>query len=186
MICDICGQSNAMIVVQQVSHNERKELHLCVSCAKERGITTDNKGLETTLASLFEHITQLKKRDRLCPVCGMSSSQIEKKGSVGCPECYNIFTDEIKKQLEAAGQGGPYTGSMPERLAHFKSVLTDRMLLKNKLEQSIANEEYEKAAMYRDRLKALDKCAVANGEMVYSQKFHRDLNDTHTNQQGSL
>ena len=40
------------------------------------------------------------------------------------------------------------------------SVLVDRMQLKKKLEQSVAQEEYEKAALYRDRLKALDKCAV--------------------------
>ena len=53
---------------------------------------------------------------------------------------------------------------MPDRLANSNSVLVNRMQLKEKLEQSVAQEEYEKAAMYRDRLKMLDKIAVGAEE----------------------
>ena len=48
-------------------------------------------------------------------------------------------------------------------LAQAVSALTDRIWLRTKLEESVANEDYEKAALYRDRLKALEKCAVADG-----------------------
>lgn len=34
------------------------------------------------------------------------------------------------------------------------------MQLKEKLEKAVAQEEYERAALYRDRLKALDKRAA--------------------------
>lgn len=164
MMCNICGLRKAVMMIQQVTNEGKKELYLCLNCAKERGITPGNGKLETTLTGLFENLNRAVKKDRLCPVCGTSASVVETRGTVGCPECYNIFAKELKESLEKVNQTGPYTGSLPQRLAHFKSVLTDRMLLKNKLEQSIAKEEYEKAATYRDLLKTLDKCAVANGE----------------------
>ena len=52
---------------------------------------------------------------------------------------------------------------MPSRLRSFRSRLTDRMDLQAKLEDSIKSENYEKAAMYRDFLRALEKQSVADG-----------------------
>lgn len=168
MICDICGVRDAMVVVQQVSNNVRKEVHLCLQCAAQRGLSTHNGKLEMSLAGLFDSISNNKKNQRHCPVCGTSSGELTKNQRLGCPECYNIFSEDLRHILEERGVGGTYTGSMPQRLANFKSVLVDRMQLKVKLEQSVAQEEYEKAAMYRDRLKALDKCAVGPVEFDLS------------------
>ena len=52
---------------------------------------------------------------------------------------------------------------MPQRLSSVHSVLNDRMILQNKLDAAVASEDYEKAAMYRDYLKALENEAVADG-----------------------
>ena len=49
---------------------------------------------------------------------------------------------------------------MPKRLDTFRSVLTDRIALQGKLEESLKNEDYEKAAVYRDYLRALEKSPV--------------------------
>ena len=49
---------------------------------------------------------------------------------------------------------------MPHRLASVHSVLTDRIMLQNKLNAAVEREDYEKAAMYRDYLKALEKNPV--------------------------
>ena len=164
MICDICGVRDAMVMVQQVSNNVRKEVHLCLQCAAQRGLSTHNGKLEMSLAGLFDSISNARRNQRHCPVCGTSSGELTKNQRLGCPECYNIFAEQLRHILEEKGVAGTYTGSMPQRLANFKSVLVDRMQLKVKLEQSVAQEEYEKAAMYRDRLKALDKCAVGQAD----------------------
>lgn len=167
MICDICGVRDAMVMVQQVSNNVRKEVHLCLQCAAQRGLSANNGKLEMSLAGLFDSISNARRNQRHCPVCGTSSGELAKHRRLGCPECYNIFAEELRRTLEEKGVAGTYTGSMPHRLANFKSVLVDRMQLKVKLEQSVAQEEYEKAAMYRDRLKALDKCVV--GQVDFDQ-----------------
>ncbi len=162
MICDVCNVRDAMVMVQQVSNGTRKEVHLCLQCAAQRGLSTSNGRIEMALAGLFDSIASVRKDGRQCPVCGTDSGELSKSQRLGCPECYNIFSQELRQILVEKGVSGVYTGSMPDRLANFRSVLVDRMQLKVKLEQSVAREEYEKAAMYRDRLKALDKCAVGN------------------------
>ncbi len=167
MICDICGENEAVVVINKIMNDKKYELHLCMNCAKERGLITKNGKLEMSLAGLFEDVVASKKSDRLCPVCGRKFSEIKKTLKVGCPECYSIFSDEIKELMSQKGISGTYTGSMPERLANFRSALTDRMYLQSKMEESVAKEDYEKAAIYRDRLKAIEKCAVVDGETLY-------------------
>ena len=49
-----------------------------------------------------------------------------------------------------------YRGSLPRQLSQYRSLLEDRAELQNRLNESIANEDYEKAAVYRDRLKELE------------------------------
>lgn len=139
---------------------------MCMECAIQRGISPDPRSIEASIGHLFNEITSItarleKENNRLCPVCGTSLGSIRKKGEAGCPECYAVFKDAVRKYLSVRGISGSYTGSMPMRLASFRSVLTDRMALQNKLNEAVEHEDYEKAAMYRDYLRALEKSAVA-------------------------
>ena len=91
MMCNICGLRKAVMMIQQVTNEGKKELYLCLNCAKERGITPGNGKLETTLTGLFENLNRAVKKDRLCPVCGTPVSVVVTRGTEGCPECYNNF-----------------------------------------------------------------------------------------------
>ena len=97
----------------------------------------------------------------MCPVCGTSLKSIKTAFCAGCPECYHVFYSEIKEILNKKGLSLSYSGKMPNYVKGFRSVLTDRILLQSKLEESIEKEDYEKAAVYRDYLKALEKTSVA-------------------------
>ena len=66
--------------------------------------------------------------------------------------------------MERHGIGGTYTGTMPERLANFRSALTDRLDVQKKLEAAVEREDYEKAAFYRDYLHAIENKAVSESE----------------------
>ena len=96
-------------------------------------------------------------------MCGTKLGDIRKTGKTGCPECYAIFKNEIRKSLENNGVKGVFKGTMPARLSTVHSVLNDRVILQNKLNDAIEREDYEKAAMYRDYLKALENHAVSDG-----------------------
>jgi protein arginine kinase activator len=136
-----------------------------MECAVKRGISPDPKAIERSVGVLFAELAQNTKQkepesDRVCPVCGQSLEKIRKTGKLGCPECYAIFRTEIGMLMKQRNITGPYTGSMPRRLASFRSVLTDRVDLQAKLEESIEKEDYEKAAVYRDYLRALERSPV--------------------------
>jgi protein arginine kinase activator len=168
MLCDFCHERDAVFFIEQVGPSSRRKLNICMECAVKRGITPDPQSLEKSVGGLFAELAHVSQQiegedPRVCPVCGTSVISIRKTGCIGCPECYAIFKKEIQELLKARGQTGPYTGTMPRRLASFRSLLTDRIELQAKLEESIKKEDYEKAALYRDYLRALEKKPVAGG-----------------------
>ena len=169
MICDFCHEREAVIFMEQTtSDGSRRKIHICTDCALERGITSDSRSIEQSIGNLFKELARAAKRidemnSKMCPVCGTNLGSIKKTLKTGCPECYAIFKDEIKNLMSQKGLNGSYTGSMPSRLANIRSVLNDRIALQNKLNAAVQNEDYEKAAMYRDYLRALEKTAVSSG-----------------------
>ena len=170
MLGDFCREEEAVIFLEQMNNNgQKRKINICMDCALERGITNDPASIEVSIGNLFKELSEISKKvltenNKLCPVCGTSLGSIKKTGITGCPECYAIFKKEIKKYIENAGITESYSGSMPERLASVKSVLNDRIALQNKLNAAVEKEDYEKAAMYRDYLKALEKSSVSFGE----------------------
>ncbi len=83
---------------------------------------------------------------------------------LGCAECYVAFNDDIKDILLKTNIEASYSGSMPKKLEHFRSILTDRIEIQKKLDTSIEQEDFEKAAMYRDFLKALERPSISGTE----------------------
>ncbi|MCI1209063.1 MAG: UvrB/UvrC motif-containing protein [Treponema sp.] len=165
MLCDFCHKREAVFFIEQVSKNTRKKLNICMECAVSRGISPDPKAIERSIGILFAELANdgkksEKETDKLCPVCGRSLSLIKKTGRLGCPECYAVFKNDILELMKQKNIKGPYTGSLPHRLSTFRSVLTDRVDLQTKLEKSIESEDYEKAAIYRDYLRALERSPV--------------------------
>lgn len=166
MICDVCKSNEAVIYVEQTSRLGIKKINLCQSCAANCGISPGNHEIEKQIGSLFKQMSKQKrehalKSDCACPVCGQLCSEFLATGKLGCPECYAIFKTEIDSYLSKRKITSRYTGSMPRRLSNFRSVLTDRAVIREKLEAAVKNEDYEKAAFYRDYLLAIEKKAVA-------------------------
>lgn len=167
MICDLCGENEAVLFVERNGDDGKHKLNLCFDCAAEHGISPDSRTIGHSLAVLFDTILKRKKvsldSQKLCPVCGTSLENIKLTRRAGCPECYSIFKNDIAEILGKLGAKGSYSGIMPKRLKNFHSVLNDRIMLKSKLEESLKKEDYEKAAIYRDYLRALEKTPVSGG-----------------------
>ncbi|MBQ9238372.1 MAG: UvrB/UvrC motif-containing protein [Treponema sp.] len=169
MVCDVCRKRQAAFFIEQVTKASSRTIHVCMQCAVGRGIYPDPKVVQRSIGALFSEIDKAQERlaassEKHCPACGSALSEITQTGRTGCPECYAVFTDEIKKLMKSHGIAGPYTGSLPRRISGYRSLLTDRMDLQTKLEESLRNEEYEKAAVYRDYLRALDRKPTSSGD----------------------
>lgn len=158
MLCDMCKKRDSIIRIQEIRLTGTVEMNLCEECARKKNITFDSKSkFPFNIENLVQvfHATQTK-----CPVCGCSLDTLKKEKKLGCPECYSVFKDEIKEILNEHDCDSVYTGSMPRSLESFRSVLTDRIAIKKKMDEAIKTEDYESAAKYRDFLKVLEKPAV--------------------------
>ncbi|MBP5402923.1 MAG: UvrB/UvrC motif-containing protein [Treponema sp.] len=166
MLCDLCHKNEATFFVEQTSKTGKRKLHFCAECVRSRGFSTDPKEISKALNSLFAEIYEKEKSsDMACPVCGQHLSRIKLTGLTGCPECYEIFKSQIIEYMKKQKIYGEYKGQMPERISTFRSVLTDRIDVMKKLELAVKNEDYEKAAFYRDYLHAIENKAVFDSEL---------------------
>ena len=89
-----------------------------------------------------------------CNVCGFSFDDIIKNKSIGCPYCYETFKTEFILSLKSIGV------DIGERDIQEKddkiNPHLDKGLLQEQMERAVSEENYEKAAIYRDYLRALD------------------------------
>lgn len=86
-----------------------------------------------------------------CGVCGFTFDDIIRNKSIGCAMCYETFKDEFKSSLRQLNININYKDDSKET-----SYLLDKVLLQKKMEKAVECENYEKAAVYRDCIKALD------------------------------
>ena len=163
MKCEKCGINTATTHIKSIVNGVLREIHLCPVCASKQGYgDISNMNFAGMLASMFGDNLQISNgfNDKKCPQCNQTFSQIAKSGKVGCAECYNVFTDDIKGILKGFGVTRSYTGSLPNQIANFTSSLNDRVALQEKLNKAIQEENYEKAAVYRDKLKMLENQSI--------------------------
>ena len=78
--------------------------------------------------------------DRVCPVCQKTLSQVRAEGLFGCSACYDTFL--------------PYLDLTPFVGKGYEEKTVDSVEeLKEKLKAALAEENYEQAALYRDRIR---------------------------------
>jgi len=163
MKCQICEENTASIHVQQIMGNEVVELHLCEKCAQKRGISSGGASIELSLSQLLTGLVDTeatgkseKSADR-CPNCGLTLVEFRKDGKLGCSECYTAFKREIEIFLQNTSGTIRHKGKYPARLKAYKTLLIDREQLKDELKKAVTNEDYEKAAMIRDKIETIEK-----------------------------
>ncbi len=122
----------------------------------------------------------------VCPNCGTSYQQFVEESRFGCQDCYEMFDllmrDSIKHLQGNESHKGKHprygirmvpeslTSELPGSEENQKENAAERKTaggspdkekelreLRVKLEQAVHQEEYERAAEYRDRIRALEK-----------------------------
>ncbi len=163
--CELCGKNDAVIHVQQIMGSEIIDIHLCEKCAKNRGITAEKTSLDLSISELLTgllNITSEVKSEiekKVCPSCGLTYKEFQKEGKLGCPECVQLFRKEIYAILDNISGTHQHTGRYPSKLKEFKMLLIDKEQMKQQLKDAIKNEDYEAAAVLRDKIHDLEKAS---------------------------
>ena len=161
MVCDICGKNEATVHLTEIVNEKVTKLHLCESCAKEKGAEMEEHfGLSDLLAGLADlgpGVEAEVGEKAKCRACGFTYSDFKKSGRLGCGECYESFKKQLAPLLKRIHGADRHIGKIPLRVG--KTVKDARTLqeLKVRMEKAIQFEEFEEAARLRDEIRELER-----------------------------
>jgi protein arginine kinase activator len=158
--CDHCDQP-AIYHDVRIEKGVHTTLNLCQEHAIEAGINVSPVDLSLVLnvAATFSEMPSSKS----CPDCGMTISQYKETSLLGCPTCYETFSDQLAHIIASVQDNHiQHVGRAPTTAnADLSRHLTVRRLLKE-LEKAVTQEQYEEAAVLRDELRKLHEGGNAN------------------------
>ncbi|WP_042145334.1 UvrB/UvrC motif-containing protein [Paucisalibacillus sp. EB02] len=169
MECHECQERPATLHYTQVINGHKTEVQICEVCAKEKGYMTypeEGYSLHNLLTGLFNfdttHVSTpgthiQKEKEHQCPKCGLTFSEFKQIGKFGCGECYHTFSGSLNPIFRRVHSGNTeHRGKIPKRKGGSLHLKKQVVTYKAELQELIMNEEFEQAAVIRDKIKELD------------------------------
>jgi protein arginine kinase activator len=164
MICDECGKRPATVHITKIENGKKTDMHLCEQCAMQKNLLSMSTSFSVNdlLAGLLNSggaspIKTDAVNDTKCDVCGLSYGKFKETGRFGCGNCYKVFGEKLNPLFKKVHGNTSHTGKIPNRAGGRIKVLREVERLKQQLNEAIRNEEYEKAATLRDRIREISK-----------------------------
>lgn len=166
MLCQNCHKNEATVHLTQIVDGKAEKFHLCEECAAQKGIDVsggpmDLGGMMEKLKDQLAHLKEDLEKPRpapgpaACPACGMTRTEILKKGRLGCDRCYDVFAAEMLPVVVSLQHGDQHLGKVPKRSSLRLKSSVEAARLRRELDKAVAGENYELAAKLRDQIKAL-------------------------------
>jgi len=166
MLCQECKEQKANVYITKIVNGIKTEVHLCDKCAREKGdleFTFEPKfSLQNFFASfLSEPWTAPQKplspSKVQCSNCGLTFAQFSQIGRFGCSHCYTAMDGDNLQPLFRRIHGSvSHSGKVPRRIGGTTRIKREIEKLRQQLQQHIQMEEYEKAAITRDKIRSLE------------------------------
>ena len=160
MLCSNCGINDANFHYKHISNGKMKELHLCSDCAKTLGYIKDNENI-FSLPHIFGDVFSSPKHIiARCPSCNTGFDTIRRTGFVGCDKCYETFSLPIESMLGKIQPSTHHKTNNKEKVFTPQKEISPIDKYKQELKSAIESENYEEAAVLRDKIKALEEKGV--------------------------
>lgn len=159
MLCEKCGKRMATTHIHTVINGNVYDKNLCEQCAMEQGVNLYPKNsLSDMLASMFTGLRDDRpQNEKRCPVCGATFGDVANSGKAGCAECYNTFKTELLPYLKRVHGSTKHIGKIPDKVSFTEIPQRDGISeLREELNRLIAEENYEQAAVIRDKIKEME------------------------------
>lgn len=160
MLCQLCKQREATVHFTRIVNQQKVEMYVCKQCARE------NNEIKLNIHNLLSGIMGFEPDKGVhdtptvtikCEACGMTSEEFNKTGMLGCTQCYNAFGESIHTMLKRIHGNVKHHGKVPSNMTVKIQEEKNLLQLKEELEQCIQDENYEQAAVIRDKIKKLEK-----------------------------
>jgi protein arginine kinase activator len=177
MKCIFCN-NEAICHLTKIVNGKTIEVHVCETCIPQikdqnlidfdiwdaisklaiaKGMPDPAKAIETekpaeiSANSLMMSPQAMVQSVQRCGACGFTGEDLRKTGRLGCPECYGVFSDILAEVLNDCQKGTAHLGKIPASM-----VNVHRKCLEERLNEAIASERFEDAAVLRDQIKAMN------------------------------
>ena len=176
MMCDKCAKNEATFYLEQNINGKITKLALCPECAKEyKSINYNPYASFNILGGLFQPVGYMKRNSEIkkCTLCASTFADISKNGKVGCAECYTVFKDELNPTIKRIHGSVKHIGRKPykaksgcncddetgESVSLNENIVPEDQIvsLKNQLNEAVLREDYETAAVLRDKIRELSE-----------------------------
>ena len=158
MICEKCGINTATTHIRTVVNGKVYERHLCSKCAsREENNKFKIDDFTNILSNMFSNV-ELPSENKItrCSCCGSSFADITNSGKCGCAECYKTFYTQLVPYFKRVHGDIQHIGKKAfdvEGTTKIETIDELRCQLKKLIEQ----ENYEQAAVVRDKIKSLQE-----------------------------
>lgn len=162
MICNVCGVKEATIHLTEIINGQMAEVHICESCAEEKGTefkTYFNFGDLLAGVSGLENLWEPsgKKTVLVCKECGTTYEEFGKNGRLGCSGCYHSFQKPLALVIKQVQRADFHVGKKPARICKDVRNTYDLRQIQERLRKCIQSEQFEEAARLRDELKQAEE-----------------------------
>ncbi len=163
MLCQHCQKRVATVHFTQIVNNKKTEMFLCEQCAN--GKSQIHVGSPISLNDFLTGLIggtnagttrSVAPQQIVCEKCGMNYKEFQSTGKFGCFNCYEVFGDRLNPLLKRLHGNIRHNGKVPEKVS--KSIRSSKEIseLKEILNKAIQDEEYEKAAEIRDKIRSIE------------------------------
>jgi protein arginine kinase activator len=161
MVCDSCGQGEAVVHLTQIVDNHMATSHLCEQCAAAKGLDTaegqPNFALTDFLAQMGEAPEEDASSDATCRYCGLTFAAFRETGRLGCPHCYSTFESHLRGLLRRIHGGTQHVGKVYLPSDPTASERAKRLEgLRRRLRRAVESEDFERAAELRDSIRTME------------------------------
>ena len=173
MLCENCKENTAVIHYNYSLNGHMTDIHLCQKCAYELGLSDIGSANKNDLfTGLFgdwfgtgkgigqngynRGTSVLYNKEKVCPSCGMSETEVRKNGRFGCAECYHTFSSLVVSMLEKLHLSSEHRGRVPVGINCSESVERKIESLTRQMNGAVSKQDYEEAARLRDAIKLLE------------------------------
>lgn len=165
MLCEECGKRPATVHVQKIVNGQRSESHLCQECATARGelsIFLQPFSVNSLLSAMLGSETGAPRavssgKAARCSVCGLGYEDFARTGKLGCGHCYEEFEKPLEGLLRRIHGSDRHSGKVPAKAGQGAVARRELDGLRAELAKAVQNEEYEKAASIRDKIREIEK-----------------------------
>lgn len=187
MLCERCKIREANIQYTEVVNGVKKEHHFCAQCAKEMdfGVYAAIFDGEFPLGKLLSGLLGIEDTNQgpdklhqiLCPTCKTSYDEFVRDSRFGCADCYSVFGPLMEDSLKQLQGSLIHTGKTPLYQKSDYPISGSTGLEQDdqqddttptdqekeifqwdaKLTEALGLEDYETAALCRDKIRELKK-----------------------------